>query len=258
MPGLSGMVFYVASSLILRLPNAFGSERDIKGQALQNQNALRANEYTNQELDFIEKFIKQDFYLVHATNANIESENGDINIFSRKMLQDKKIKFNQWNSYPEDVYGLGNDDYAFFSLEVGPALKKNASRFGSIVYKISASNGAFKFASLSLVDQLSMYFPNPKIPGLSYEGKIELKNRPYLKREEMFFHGLDDSILSLARHIVLSTRFLSEQSDRDVILNERHPDKIDRIMNYLFRPEVRVPRMAGIKNLEYFKYRFGN
>lgn len=69
---------------------------------------------------------------------------------------------------------------------------------------------------------------------------------------------MDDSILSLARHIVLSTRVLSELSDRDVILNERNPDGLDRIMNYLFRPEVRVPKMVGIKKGEYYKYLFGN
>jgi insecticidal toxin complex protein TccC len=258
MPGFSGVAFYLTSSLLFKFPNAFGSERDIKGQALQNQNSLRASEFNTQEVDFIKNFIKEDFYLAHATNANIESENGNINFYSRKMLQDKKIIFNESNSDLDDVYGLGNDDYAFFSLEIGPALKKQKSRFGNTVYKVSASNGAFKFASLSLVDQLTMELPEPKIPRLSSEGSVQLAGRPSLKREEVFFHGLDDSILSLARHIALSTRVLSKQSDRDVILNERNPDKLDRITNYLFRPEVRVPRMAGIKNGGYFKYRFGN
>ena len=258
MPGLSGAVFYLTSSLLFKFPNAFGSERDIKGQALQNQNSLRAIEFNEQENDFIENFIKEDFYLAHATNASIESENGDINIHSRKMLQDKKIVFNESNSDFEDVNGVGNDDYAFFSLEIGPALKKQRSRFGNTVYKVSASNGAFKFASLSLVDQLTLDFPEPKIPGLSSEGNVQLAGRPSLKIEEVFFHGMDDSILSLARHIALSTRVLSKQSDRDVILNERNPDNLDRIMNYLFRPEVRVPRMAGVKNGGYFRYRFGN
>ncbi|NDO82766.1 hypothetical protein CJP72_18915 [Citrobacter sp. NCU1] len=258
MSGLAGGIFYLTSSLIFNLPNVFGSERSIKGQALHNQNSLRTSKFDKQEMNFIANFIKQDFYLSHATNANIENANGDINIYSRKMLQDKKIAFNESNSDFEDVNGLGNDDYAFFSLEIGPALKKQKSRFGNTIYKSSVSNGAFKFASLSLIDQLTMVFPEPKIPGLSYEGKVQLAGRPSLKREEVFFHGLDDSILSLANHIVLSTRVLSRQSDRDVILNERNPDKLDRIMNYLFRPEVRVPRMAGIKNGEYFKYRFGN
>ena len=258
MPGFSGGVFYLTSSLLFKIPNAFGSERYIKGQALQNQNSLRASEFNKQEIDFIENFIKDDFYLAHATNASIESENGDINIYSRKMLQDKKIVFNESNSAFEDVNGLGNDDYAFFSLEIGPALKKQNSRFGNTVYKVLASNGAFKFASLSLVDQLTLELPEPKIPGLSSEDNVQLAGRPYLKREEVFFNGMDDSILSLARHIALSTRVLSKQSDRDVILNERNPDKLDRITTYLFRPEVRAPRMAGVKNGGYFKYRFGN
>ncbi|HGE8530818.1 hypothetical protein [Serratia marcescens] len=115
-------------------------------------------------MDFIASFIKQDFYLSHATNANIESESGDINIYSRKMLQDKKITFNESNSAFQDVNGLGNDDYAFFSLEIGPALKKQKSRFGNTIYKVTVSNGSFKFASLSLVDQLIMKYPEPNYP----------------------------------------------------------------------------------------------
>ncbi|HEJ6984578.1 TPA: hypothetical protein SMF26_004686 [Serratia marcescens] len=258
MPGLTGGGCYFTSNLLFNFPNAFGSERDIKKQALKNQDSLRGIEFNKQEMDFIASFIKQDFYLSHATNANIESESGDINIYSRKMLQDKKITFNESNSAFQDVNGLGNDDYAFFSLEIGPALKKQKSRFGNTIYKVTVSNGSFKFASLSLVDQLIMKYPEPKIPGLSSEGRSQLAGRPSLKREEVFFHGMDDSILSLARHIVLSTRVLSELSDRDVILNERNPDGLDRIMNYLFRPEVRIPKMVGIKKGEYYKYLFGN
>lgn len=149
---------------MFNFPNAFGSERDIKRQALKNQDSLRGIEFNKQEMDFIASFIKQDFYLSHATNANIESESGDINIYSRKMLQDKKITFNESNSAFQDVNGLGNDDYAFFSLEIGPALKKQKSRFGNTIYKVTVSNGSFKFASLSLVDQLIMKYPEPNYP----------------------------------------------------------------------------------------------
>ena len=58
---------------------------------------------------------------------------------------------------------------------------------------------------------------------------------------------MKSSITSLARQIALATRGLSIKSDKDIILNERKPSKLDFITNKLFRPEVRVPRIAGIK-----------
>lgn len=40
------------------------------------------------------------------------------------MLQQKKIRFNESNLTVEDVCGLANDDYAFFSLVIDPQLAK--------------------------------------------------------------------------------------------------------------------------------------
>ncbi|MGJ3438243.1 hypothetical protein BSQ98_24835 [Serratia liquefaciens] len=88
MPGLTGG--YFTSNLLFNFPNAFGSERDINKQVLKNQDSLRGIEFNKQEIYFIAKFIKQNFYFSHATNTNVESKNGDVNIYSRKVLQDKK------------------------------------------------------------------------------------------------------------------------------------------------------------------------
>jgi len=136
-------------------------------------------------------------------------------------------------------------------------LKKQTSRFGNTLYKSPITNTAFRYASLSLVDQVILDFPDPKIPDLSALGKKELSGRPEFKNTEVFFNGMKSSISSLSRHIALATRYLSQQSDIDLILNERSPEKLERIMNYIFRPEVRVPMMAGIIKGDYFKYKFG-
>ncbi|WJD90493.1 hypothetical protein QRD25_24440 (plasmid) [Serratia marcescens] len=258
MPGAMGLFIAFMSSPFLQLPSFFGEEINVKELAVQNYKKLQNIKFNTQEENFIDCFVRQDFYLVHATNANIENKSGDINIYSRKLLQDKGIFFNEDNSTHPDIHGLGNDDYAFFSFEIGPELKKQTSRFGNTIYKVSASNTAFKYASLSLVDQLVLDFPEPKIPGLSALGKKELSGRPEFKNSEVFFNGMKSSISSLSRHIALATRYLSQQSDIDLILNERNPERLERIMNYLFRPEVRVPKMAGIKKGGYFKYKFGS
>ncbi|VDZ64735.1 hypothetical protein [Serratia odorifera] len=258
MPGVTAAFMCIISSPFLQLTSLFGSEVNTKKLAAQNENKLQKVEFNALEENFINNFIQQEFYLCHATNADIENKSGDINIYSRKLLKDKKIIFNEDNSAHPDIHGLGNDDYAFFSLEIGPTLKKQTSRFGNTIYKSSASNSIFKHASLSLVDQLVLDFPEPKIPGLSALGKKELSGRPEFKNTEIFFNGMKSSISSLSRHIALATRYLSQQSDIDLILNERNPEKLERIMNYLFRPEVRVPKMAGIKKGDYFKYKFGS
>lgn len=137
------------------------------------------------------------------------------------MLQQKKIRFNESNPAVEDVCGLANDDYAFFSLEIGPQLAKQNSRFGNIIFKVPFSPSAFHNASLSLVDQLILEYPEPKIRGLSQQGKKELSERETLKNTGTFFHGREASIASLARHIVIATRCLSGEADRNLILNER-------------------------------------
>lgn len=79
-----------------------------------------------------------------------------------------------------------------------------------------------------------------------------------LKNTAMSFHGRKASIAFLARHIGIATRCFSDVEDRNLILNERNPENLGHIMNDLFRPEVRVPCMAGIKYIGYLKYNFGN
>lgn len=233
----------------------YGNKQDLK-QLTKNNSKNSRLELNEQENAFVEHFVRQDFYLSHATKANLLNEKNDLNIYSRRSLISKKIIFPKDNSTEFDVIGLGNDDYVFFSLEIGPMpSKQGKSRFGNIVHKISFSNEAFTHASLSLLDQIALTIPDAKIPGLSEEGKRILASRSKPATQDIFFTGRADSLYSLAHSIVGATRLLS-QEDKDVILNERNPQKLDRITNQLFRPEVRIPRMVGVKQGDFFTFKF--
>jgi len=113
MPGITAAFMCVMSSPFMQLPSLFGEEINLQELALQNHEKLKNIEFNTQEKSFIDNFIQQDFYLCHATNAEIENKKGDINIYSRKLLQEKGIIFKKDNSAHVDIHGLGNDDYVF-------------------------------------------------------------------------------------------------------------------------------------------------
>jgi insecticidal toxin complex protein TccC len=255
MDGITAGFINTVSVSLLSFPGLYGSERNIKDLAIQNGENMFKVAFNIQEKAFIDRFVTQDFYLTHSTGSRLDNENGDVNIFSRALLKKRKISFNEENSTVYDINGLGNDDYVFFSLEIGETPRKmQKSRFGNTIYKAPISIDTFRYLSLSLIDQLEMQYPTPKIKGLSHEGVKELSDRPTLKRAQVFFHGRDASIASLARHIAFVTRYLSNPSDIDTILNASTPEILDSIMNTIFRPEVRVPRLARLKKGNFYTF----
>ncbi len=241
------------STLLAMVLISYGAERDLKKQADDNftSSTLALN---LKERRFFQRFLKQDFYLTHATNANLLSASGDLNIYSRKRLMEKRVLFPADNSSDMDVRGLGNDDYVFFSLEVGVPLSKTDSRFGTTLHKINFSQENFRHASLCLFDQLELTVPQPKIDKLSNEGKSILSKRPEPERLSIFFNGRDESLKGLAYNIIKLARMLPEQ-DQDVLLSADQPAQMNKLINYLFRPEVRVPRMVGIKSGDFYTFK---
>lgn len=235
---------------------SFGENRDLTDIAHKNTQQLKTL-LNPQEQDFFEHFVTQDFYLTHATNARLENNKNDINIYSRKMLTEKNIQFYESNSTNADITGLGNDDYAFFSIEVGIAPAKTTSRFGKNLYKVAFTDEKFKNASMSVLDQLDLEFPEPKVAGLSDQSKKILQNRTSPNRIDVFFNGREDSINSLAYSIIHASRLVPKE-DASIILSSRSPVELNRLISSLFRPEVRIPHMMGAQFGDYFKFTFGN
>ncbi|MFV3287035.1 RHS repeat-associated core domain-containing protein [Pseudomonas sp. NY15356] len=237
---------------LLRKPN--GEEHDIKALALNNHHVLQDMEFNALELGFIEAFAAQTFYAVHATDAELDGADG-LHIYSRRYLQDQRIPFNESHSDALDVEGLANDDYVFFSLEIGSEPSKSVSRFGKTFYRIPLEHDAFTYASISIVDQIELEYPVPRIPWISESSRVELRLRSLPQRTETFYHGRFMSIMSLGRQIALATRWMTSLKNKVAILNERVPEKLNVIMNQLFRPEVRVPREVKVGTGQYSVHR---
>lgn len=253
-----------------RYGRAFGGSPEARNNPVHAPNpSLRPEELAQENLDtylelpyskeqskFINRFMKNDLYLVHATDRNLENAKGDINLYSRKQLQDKRVGFAEANTTSKDLEWMATDDFVFFSIEVGRKPKKPSSRFGDRTYRIPASHPAFKFASLGLVDPLVKKFPTPKVPGLSEGGMRELQQkRAFPGPTNGFFFGMERLKFGIAGAIAASAGVLTNPDDKALILGARTSEELDAAMNSLYRPEVRVPRMVAIKQGDYKKHK---
>ncbi|MCS2173061.1 hypothetical protein MUU46_22530 [Scandinavium sp. TWS1a] len=251
-------------SFALLIPGLkFGdSISDFTELANNNYRALQvaAQRLTDQEILFFDHFTRSDFYAAHATNSKaVINDNNDLVLFSRKKLIEDKIIFPTGNTSSDDIVGLANDDNVFFSLEVGAPPQKSpaegiGSRFGNTIYKIPYKNPAFEHSSLVLFDQLEMVVPECHLNGISIEAKQILNSRNYTMRSICFYGR--KSIPALALSIILAARLLPED-DRNILLKIQSEREINNLLGYLFRIEIRVPRLFGVNFGEYFKFNFG-
>lgn len=91
--------------------------------------------------------------------------------------------------------------------------------------------------------------PGCHIPGLSLEAIKILRNRAF-SRLSIIFNGKMLSILGLTYSIILDNRSLPP-ADQKIILSARNNVQLSNVVNSFFRPEIRVPKMVGIKSDEY-------
>ncbi|WP_340618479.1 hypothetical protein [Xenorhabdus entomophaga] len=223
-------------------------------------------EFTDEELNFEKVFKSKEFYIVHASDKNLinkpDNLKRDLNIYSRLRLEEKGIPFSDNHTTITDMEDLGNNDYVFFSLEVGQTPKKIKSRFGNYFYRIRYSGGnlSLRYSSMTLFDQIDPVSHLSKFPAerkrlLDYlkitdNSKQHLRARR-LRRGTSFFSGALNSINGLLNSIIRDIRLLENESDRKKLLSARSDDDINMIVNALYRPEVRVPRMIGFVEGDY-------
>jgi insecticidal toxin complex protein TccC len=218
--------------------------------------AEEVGDLDSEEKAFLEVFSAKDFYVTHATERKVSSKSGDLILFSRKRLVEKGTVFPEDHSMEEDIEELGNDDYVFFSLEVGEKSKKKESRFGGLFYRVNYSHPIFDFSSMSLLDQLNMQIPQPSIVGLSNDARATLRARKYT-RLNILFHGREDSMKGLACSIIEVARMLPER-DKQIILCARSDDEVNRVINWIFRPEIRVPGIFAVREGSYSVFGFSD
>lgn len=196
----------------------------------------------SQEIEFLKYVQTTPFIVTHASNANIIKPSGALEIFSRKKLESRNIDFCEYNSEKKDIDELANDDFVFFSLETGSEVEKRKSRFGYTIYSTGFEQPVFEqVAWMSLREQLSNRVGNVKrhIAGLSDESyKLICLERTENKKS--MFLGKDTKI-GIALSLIKLFRKLP-QLDRAYLLSTSNEKALNKIINGIYRPEVKVPR----------------
>ncbi|MNJ06946.1 hypothetical protein D3C77_10390 [compost metagenome] len=206
---------------------------------------------------FFDAFMRSSFYACHSTNSPaVVNAQGDLVLYSRRKLIEGNVALAVEHTCHSDIVGLANDDNVFFSLECGVSPKKSVvngkgSRFGSTVYKVAFQHPVFSSASMVLFDQLIMNVPPCRLPGISEEAKTLIKGRAYTRRSICFYGR--KSLPALALSVISVARLLAEK-DRMILLGFRSEGDLNELVRNLFRVEIRVPRMVGIRGGEYYKF----
>ncbi|MDX7986435.1 hypothetical protein FE392_03680 [Xenorhabdus sp. 12] len=231
---------------------------DIKRNIDDLQREIQAHPYSPEEEQFANAFMGKKFFIVHASSNDLnDNSKRELLICSHRYLEKKGTGFFKNNTTIDDVRELANDDYVFFSLEVGGELQKKRSRFGNKFYRIpyTKENVSLRHSSMALVDQILLTAPDSRmIKGLTNGANVHLDHRRFINHR-IIFSGIDNCLTGLLYSIILTVRKfnITLQRDRETILYARSDKEISDVINGLFRPEIRVPRMFSASVGEYKK-----
>ncbi|CAG9411211.1 hypothetical protein NVI2019_OHEONHNH_00728 [Providencia alcalifaciens] len=204
-----------------------------------------------EEIGFLDNLLQMPFTATHASDANIVNEKGILSLFSRKKLEQRGMEFDESHSGKEDINRLSNDDFVFFSLEPGDKIQKCGSRFGHTLYRINFDTTPFSQVSWgSLQDQVLNHTGGSVekyLEGLSDEAYEILTSRFIGNEKSMFCGenikvGLGLSLLRLLREL--------PQEDRLTLLASRSVTEVNRVVNGIYRPEIKVPKHFFSKSVE--------
>ncbi|MCY0924482.1 MULTISPECIES: hypothetical protein [unclassified Streptomyces] len=222
-----------------------GEDLNVKNLSRRNIERLQRSlqPLREEELEFYRTFLAAEFFATHTTSGPVLNEEKNLlNLFSRQKLIERGVKFNIANSPQEDIEWLGNDDYVFFSLEVGKEPKKPSSRFGGRTFRFDFARPEFTDAGwVSLVEMRFAGTPKLQghIPGLPDEDYGAVSRRE-LDRFGIVFYG-GDMIRGLGLSILERIRGMSDKS-QEAMLTMRDDAGLNKLVNGLFRPEIKVPR----------------
>ncbi|MGV3345706.1 hypothetical protein ACGVWS_08140 [Enterobacteriaceae bacterium LUAb1] len=204
---------------------------------------------------FLERFMRTKFYATHATNAHVIDEKKRLVLYSYRKLKENGVKPVSHQDTSNDIYILGNDDYVFFSLEAGESLQKKSSRFGNVIYRIDFKNFNFKHADLLLVDQQLAWSNNNLDMHFNVQAPVIHDFRMNYNEYLVHLTNNTTSILQkMAMNLILINRHVCELQ-YPTILTINSDNDVNTLINSVFRPEIRVPRMAIFLNGEYQKYK---
>ncbi|MGV3345016.1 hypothetical protein ACGVWS_04455 [Enterobacteriaceae bacterium LUAb1] len=230
--------------------------KNLLNEVKSNINSLNAMKLTlnRDEQFFFERFMHTRFYATHATNAGVVDENDRLVLYSYRKLKEQAILASNHKNTECDINNFGNDDYVYFSLEAGTKLQKPSSRFGKAIYRIDFMHFNFCYADLLLVDQL-LTFPRKNLAKNFREifSETAMFTNSFNKFTIHFFNNKTSALQYIALNIIKLSRSLENNEIKNKLLAVTTDENINMIMNSIFRPEIRVPRMAIFENGQYRK-----
>ena len=131
----------------------------------------------------------------------------------------------------------------FFSLEVGETPKKPSSRFGGKMFRFDFSKPSFTDTSwLNLAEMRFSRTPHLSrhVQGLTYGEYVKLSKRE-LPRFGSIFYGADMKT-GIALSLIKDFRDNLSDASRGKLLTCSTDDELNRLVNGMYRPEIKVPR----------------
>ncbi|EPF0317378.1 RHS repeat-associated core domain-containing protein, partial [Enterobacter chuandaensis] len=269
-------------------PVKFTGKKDFETRVANNYEQFSGVK-TSAAADFLERFNKLEFKLVHFTPAKIHS-GGTATFYSRFDADEKGLLThkNLDNTGVWDLKGLRTDKFSFFSLGVKGVKGKQSSRFAgyggyryTIRMKDAQKSPYFSHAYGAINDTIQFkkrdYNPGRTIElingdssliGTSEDNK-DVFNKYF--KEKMTKEQRDDisairnddvsddimntvSVINtfqdfLGRHIVKIASNLSPETQAR-IFNTKSPADFDKLISLLFRPQILVPRKLEVSSFK--------
>lgn len=217
----------------------------------------RVSPLNGAELAFYRRFVATRLFAVHFTRtplAPVAPDPGDtppatLRLYSNANLRARRVSFTEGAGEGERD-SMGNGDFVFFSLEVGAQPRKPTSRFGSVRYRFDVDRHAMlrEDAWVSMDDMhleklgLAPDRPTPLVMGLLQPfDRMPASDAPNGRLSTHVFFG-GDVRRGMALALIDRIRFLRAPESRDALLRATSDDELNRVLNGLFRPEMKVPR----------------
>lgn len=236
----------------------------IKEYSKKNIELLREQQLNlnSNEKIFLTAFKQVPLFLNHYTNnetltTNI-SNGQPLSLHSRKKLEiNGKIQFNKANTGAGDINTISNDDFVFFSVESGKNPQKSKSRFGATLLRAVFDESFTDKGWLSMHEQIRLCRsytenPGPKL-GITNQEDLEILDTRRTSGEEAkdmkgIFIG-NDMKEGMARSIIHAIRKLSIETQQQLLAPDKlTPEHINLLLNTLFRPEAKFPRLYTTNN----------
>lgn len=247
---------------------------EFKKQNIKEVRSLFSSPYdepTKTEKAFITNFLEKKFDLTHFSNRAFSP--GET-LLSRKTLQRNSTEFQESNTTSMDIESYNTTDFIFFAVEfrsgdTSPNFKTN-SVFGTekLTLKIEHYAESIQHGSVALVDYAKS---RTDIVNTMMKKTVVQENHTHLLKHSDYIdilsaiqeynfprleltYNIGDFHRALAYHIVEDSRRLISTNNQkyihyaNTILSARSDNHLNEIVSNLYRPQVMVPRILGVKH----------